>query len=61
MNPRNIRRLIVIIIFLLSLSILVWSIWPFEETTQVLPISPEDMQLPTPGIYLPFFSSFFTA
>ena len=46
-SPRY-RRLIGLIILLVSLTILIWGIWPFGEMTRNLLIPPANMQLPTP-------------
>lgn len=45
---RKVRRILGILILLISLTILLWGIWPYEELTRVLPIQPADIQLPTP-------------
>ena len=42
------RRLLGILILLLSLAILAWGLWPLGEVVRQVPISPIDMQLPTP-------------
>jgi len=44
---RTLRRLIVLVILLSSLALLAWGFWPGIDQTQVLSISPQEMQLPT--------------
>ena len=51
MNTTKVRRLIGIMILLVSLVLLIWGMWPFGDGVRVVPIFPEDMQLPTPGGY----------
>lgn len=53
MKPKNVRRIVVLIIVFLSLLLLLWGIWPLEETIKTLRISPQDMQLPTPETLMP--------
>ena len=45
---RNIRRILFIFLLLVSLALIVWGFWPGETTIKTLPVSPSDMQLPTP-------------
>ncbi|MBI5842161.1 MAG: hypothetical protein HZB19_18905 [Chloroflexi bacterium] len=45
---KKIRLALAIIIFTVSLSLLIWGFWPAERETRVQPISPSEMQLPTP-------------
>jgi hypothetical protein len=46
------RRILGLILLLISLAVLLWGLWPMVETTRVLPVNPADMQLPTPEGYL---------
>jgi hypothetical protein len=46
------RRILGLILLLVSLAILLWGLWPMAETTRVLPVNPGDMTLPTPEGYL---------
>lgn len=46
------RRIIGIVILLISLTILLWGIMPAAVEVRTLPISPTDMQLPDSGILL---------
>lgn len=48
MARRRIRRIVGIIILLLSLALLIWGFWPLAQVTRVIPVPPSDMQLPTP-------------
>jgi hypothetical protein len=45
---RKIRLLLAILILTLSLSLLVWGLWPNPEETRIVPVEPGQMQLPTP-------------
>jgi hypothetical protein len=47
------RRIIGILILLISLALLCWGIWPFGKLTQSIQLSPSDMQLPLPGSLVP--------
>jgi hypothetical protein len=46
-SPR-LRRILGILILLISLALLCWGIWPLEELSRSVPIAPTEMQLPTP-------------
>jgi len=52
MNTTKIRRLIGIMILLVSLVLLIWGMWPFGDGVRVVPIFPEDFRLPTPQGYI---------
>jgi len=52
MNPRRWRRIIGMIILLVSVAILIWGIWPYTDLTRSAPIQPAQMQLPTPESFL---------
>jgi TRAP-type C4-dicarboxylate transport system permease small subunit len=52
MNPRKWRRIVGMIILLVSLAILIWGIWPYADLTRSTPIQPAQMQLPTPESFL---------
>ncbi len=52
------RRLIAILILLISLALLCWGFWPFGRLTQSVPLLPTDMQLPPPGSLLPGLGGF---
>jgi len=45
---RKIRLVLAIIILTVSLSLLLWGIWPNLMETRILPVDPSQMQLPTP-------------
>ncbi|MFL7867912.1 MAG: hypothetical protein AB8I58_03735 [Anaerolineales bacterium] len=45
---RKIRLVLAIIILTVSLSLLLWGIWPNLMETRILPVDPRQMQLPTP-------------
>lgn len=46
-SPR-VRRVIGLLILLISLTILAWGLWPLGEATRSIRILPTQMQLPTP-------------
>jgi hypothetical protein len=45
---RRILRIFILFLLILSLALLVWGLWPGETLIKTLPISPLEMQLPTP-------------
>ncbi len=45
---RRVRLVLGIVILVISLGILIWSVFPFDHVTRVLPIPPSELQLPTP-------------
>lgn len=45
---RRLRIVLGILILFLSIALLVWGFMPLERVTRTQPISPSDMQLPTP-------------
>lgn len=51
-SSQTLRRAIGLLILLVSLGILLWSLWPLGANTQVVPIAPTYMQLPTPQGHL---------
>lgn len=53
MHGRNIRRILALLIVLISCILLAWGFWPLGEIIETLTISPADMQLPTPEGWLP--------
>jgi len=54
MKTRRIIRLVLALIFLVSACLLLaWAFWPFGDVSHVLPIPPENLQLPTPGSVIP--------
>ena len=53
MNATRLRRIIGIFILLLSLGILLWGLWPFNDAVRTVPVRPGDLQLPTPASLLP--------
>lgn len=50
---RKIRILFALVILALSMTILVWGLWPEEREMRIQPIQPTQMQLPTPVSSLP--------
>jgi len=45
---RRIRIILGVIIFTISIALLIWAYRPLEHDTRTQPISPSDLQLPTP-------------
>ncbi len=45
---RRLRIIIGISIFVLSIALLIWGLMPLGTIRRTQPISPEDLQLPTP-------------
>jgi len=56
MSITRLRRLLGLLILLISLALLIWGMWPFGKAVQTLPVLPSDMQLPTPGGFLPLIA-----
>lgn len=53
--PRIRLRLTLAVIFtVVSLSLLVWGLWPHDRTVRRQFIQPTEMQLPAPGSFVPF-------
>jgi hypothetical protein len=50
---RKLRIFLGLLILVVSLMLLVWSIWPAEYETRVQPVEPMQMQLPTPSSFFP--------
>ena len=46
MDKAKIRRILGIIILLVSLVILLWGLWPLANEVRTVPVAPGDMQLP---------------
>jgi hypothetical protein len=42
-----------LIILVVSVTLLVWSLWPARYETRILPVEPVQMQLPTPSSFIP--------
>lgn len=45
---RRLRILVGILILALSLTLLIWGFMPLDRVTRTQPVSPSDLQLPTP-------------
>lgn len=45
---RRLRILIGILILALSITLLIWGFMPLDRVTRTQPVSPSDLQLPTP-------------
>ncbi len=48
MATRKLRRVLGIVILLISLALLIWSFWPLAQASRLVPVPPAEMQLPTP-------------
>jgi hypothetical protein len=48
---RKLRIALGILLLVLSCAVLVWGVWPAARVRHVLPISPTEMQLPTPSSF----------
>ncbi|NCP16255.1 hypothetical protein GW866_04325 [bacterium] len=48
MSTRKIRLILALIVLAASLALLIWGFWPLLRESQVLPIPPNELQLPTP-------------
>lgn len=48
---RKIRILLGLLVLILSVSLLIWGLLPASREIRTLPISPSDMQLPTPSSF----------
>ena len=46
---RQVRVVVGITILILSLTLLVWGLLPMRRETRIQPISPTELQLPTPA------------
>ena len=45
---RRLRIILGVLIFVLSITLLIWGLLPLDHITRTQPISPEELQLPTP-------------
>ena len=45
---RRLRIFLGVVIFVVAISLLIWGLIPPERETRTQPISPSDLQLPTP-------------
>jgi len=52
MSARRFRRILGIMLLLLSLALLIWGLWPFAELTRSTIIPAGDIQLPTPESFI---------
>jgi len=50
---RGARMILGIIIFILSCALLIWGLLPVRREVRTQPISPTELQLPTPASFLP--------
>jgi hypothetical protein len=49
---KKLRRILVIILLLISLGLLIWGFYPFDQVTQSVPLPPGELELPTPSGFL---------
>lgn len=55
-----VRRLIGILILIVSLCLLLWGLWPFQDAIRTLPVFPENMSVPGSSSLIPsLFSGLF--
>jgi hypothetical protein len=52
MKIRTLRRILGLIILLISLAVLAWGLLPSIRAIQSIPVLPQDMQLPAPTGWL---------
>jgi len=52
MSLRRIRLILALVVLAVSLALLIWGFWPLIRESQVLPIPPSELQLPTPTVFL---------
>jgi hypothetical protein len=50
---RKLRIFLGLLILIVSVTLLVWSLWPADYVTRVQPVEPAQMQLPTPSSFVP--------
>jgi len=53
MSTRKIRLILALVVLAASLALLIWGFWPLLRESQILPIPPNELQLPTPIGFLP--------
>lgn len=51
-TPRT-RRILGLLILLISLAFLLWGFWPLDSAVKTVPLPPEELQLPTPVGFSP--------
>lgn len=51
----KVRLILVIVILTISISLLIWGFAPARRETRVQPISPSELQLPTPSTFHSLF------
>jgi hypothetical protein len=49
---RRIRIIVGLILLVISLALLIWGLMPSRRETRTQPISPTELQLPTPSSFL---------
>ena len=52
MNAHRFRRVLGMLILLLSVAMLLWGLWPVGYESLSIPVPPESLQLPTPTTLL---------
>jgi hypothetical protein len=50
---RKLRIFFGLVILAVSITLLIWSLWPVEYETRTQPVEPVQMQLPTPSSFFP--------
>ena len=49
---RRVRIILGIAVLILSIALLLWGLWPPKREIRTQPISPAELQLPTPSSFL---------
>ena len=55
-----VRRLIGILILLVSLCLLVWGLWPLQDAIRTVPVPPQNMSLPDSSSLIPALLPFWS-
>jgi hypothetical protein len=53
------RRILGVLLLLISLALLCWGLWPLARLSQSVPLRPTEMQLPPPGSFFPGLAGLF--
>ncbi len=53
---RKLRLFVAVIVLVLSLTLLVWGLWPAAHERHSLSVPPAEMSLPTPASFEPLLS-----
>ncbi|NQU30662.1 MAG: hypothetical protein HQ525_08350 [Anaerolineae bacterium] len=53
---KKLRLILAVLVLLISFSLLIWASWPLLSESRVVPIPPNDLQLPTPSAFIYFWT-----